>query len=276
VSAAHPLLDAGYLDDVPAVLAAAGEVFRVFDQQDSGCVSFGVRIAAQRWFVKTATTSAAAASLRQAVRVHESLRHPAVVAPVHALATGPQRWPALVYPWVDGEVLYHATVAPDGTPTATSRSDPASPMARFRALPVDEVRAAVDVVLDAHLAVDAAGLVAVDLYDGCFVYDFAARSMRLIDLDEYRPGPFTTSGRLPGSARFLAPEELAAGRRVDRRTTVFRLGRVVRLLLDARDDEDAWRGTETELAVVGRASRADPAQRYPDVADMVAAWRGAR
>jgi serine/threonine-protein kinase len=131
----------------------------------------------------------------------------------------------------------------------------------------------VDVVLDAHVAVDSAGLVAVDLYDGCFLYDFATDQLALIDLDEYRPGPFTTTGRMPGSTRFMAPEELSAGQRVDRRTTVFRLGRIARLLLDAGDEESAWRGTAAELAVIARATRSDPASRYQSVADLVDAWR---
>lgn len=276
MTSGHPLLGLGQTPDAHTLLDATGEVFRVFDQQDSGCVSYGVRVGAERWFVKTATTAAAAGSLERAIAVHEAVRHPAVLAPVHVLREGPDARPVLVYPWLDGEVLYHATVGPDGTPTSASRSEPGHPMARFRSLPVDVVRHAVDVVLDAHRAVDDAGLVAVDLYDGCFLYDFATDHVSLIDLDEYRPGPFTTTQRLPGSTRFMAPEELAPGRRVDRRTTVFRLGRVARLLLDAGDDEQAWRGTDTELAVIEQATRPDPADRYPTVDALVSAWSTAR
>lgn len=272
----HPLLDLETTASARTLVDEVGEVFRVFDQQDSGCVSFGVRVGRQRWFVKTATTPAAAASLERAVAVHAAVRHPAVLAPAHVLREGAAAWPVLVYPWLDGEVLYHATVGPDGAATSASRSEPGHPMARFRSLPVDVVRDAVDAVLDAHRAVDEAGLVAVDLYDGCFLYDFTTDRLTLIDLDEYRPGPFTTSERLPGSTRFYAPEELAAGRRVDRRTTVFRLGRVARLLLDAGDDEAAWRGTDAELAVVERATRPDPKDRYPTVDALVTAWTTAR
>src|SRR6478672_918726 len=123
---------------VPDVVATLGEVFRVFDQQDSGCVSYGVRAGDERYFVKTATTAAAAQSLRRAVQVHRAVQHPALVAPVNVLPDGPRV--TLVYPWVDGDVLYHATVGPDGASTSRPRSDPESPMARFRALPLDEVR----------------------------------------------------------------------------------------------------------------------------------------
>ncbi|GAB3595785.1 serine/threonine protein kinase [Angustibacter peucedani] len=270
----HSLLDRTALDDPAADLAGLGRVFRVVDQQDSGCVSYGVQVAGERWFVKTATTEAAGRSLANAARVHAAVRHPAVVAPVRELTA--RGWPALVYPWVDGEVLYPATVGPDGRATTRPRTHPDSPMRRFRALPVEPVRAAVDVVLDAHRPVDAAGLVAVDLYDGCFLYDWQTATMRLVDLDEYRPGPFVPQQQLPGSNRFYAPEERGTGQVVDRRTTVYRLGRVARLLLDAGDDEQAWRGTAAELAVVARATAADPDERYQDVDALVDAWLGAR
>lgn len=79
-------------------------------------------------------------------------------------------------------------------------------------MPTSEVLAALESIFDAHLAVADAGFVAVDLYDGCFIYDFVARRMRLCDLDEYRPGPFVVDAdRLPGSLRFMAPEEFERG-----------------------------------------------------------------
>jgi serine/threonine-protein kinase len=258
---------------LPAVVSEIGEVFHVFDQQDSGCVSYGVRLGDERLFVKTATTPAAARSLARAARVHAAVRHPAILAPLRVVPDGDGI--ALVYPWADGEVLYHATVGPDGRPSSLARDHPASPMRRFRGLPVDEVRRAVDTVLDAHVPVDDAGLVAVDLYDGCFLYDWAARHLRLIDIDEYRAGPFVTTEQLPGSRRFYAPEEVGVGQVVDRRTTVFRLGRVARLLLDASDTESAWRGTRAELDVITQATRVDPAERFPSVAALVDAWRAA-
>lgn len=80
----------------------------------------------------------------------------------------------------------------------------------------------------------AAGWVPVDLYDGCFLYDFATSTMRLIDLDEYRPGPFVLdSDRLSGSRRYMAPEEYVRGALIDQRTGVHALGRTLHELLDS-------------------------------------------
>ena len=177
----------------------------------------------------------------------------------------------LVYPWVEGEVLYHATV-----PRTVRRSDPGSAMARFRQLPVPAVTGVVDQLLDAHLAVEGAGFVAVDFSDGCIIHDFHSGAVWLCDLDEYRPGPFTVDAeRLPGSTRYMAPEEWRRGATIDRRTTVFNLGRGARLLLDAGDVEAAWRGTDDQLEVVRRATEPDPARRYASVAELVEAWRAA-
>ncbi|MFJ7590257.1 hypothetical protein ACIQZO_23300 [Streptomyces sp. NPDC097617] len=130
--------------------------------------------------------------------------------------------------------------------------------------------------MSAHLAVEQAGLVAVDFYDGCMLYDFEDHEMVLCDLDEYRPGPFTLEAdRLPGSRRYMAPEEFVRGAVIDIRTTVFTLGRALRLLLDAGDEEEQWRGTPGQLAVIKKATAAEPERRFHSVCSLVNAWRAA-
>jgi serine/threonine-protein kinase len=254
---AHPLLDVDEIPETEAYLRSVGEVFRTFREQDSGCLSHGVRLPdGSRWFVKEATTGRAQRSLDRARAFHRAVRHPAIVPQLHRITVGKRRT-AVVMPWHDGEILYD--------PTAR---------ARFRALPLARVHHALDRVLDAHLAVEAAGQVAVDLYDGSFLYDFDAHRLHLVDLDEYRPGPFVLTGdRLPGSTRFMAPEEWRRGATIDTRTTVHALGRTARLLLDTGPGEDAFRGTAAQLAVVDRATRPEPDERYDGVRELVRAWR---
>ncbi|MGE5828573.1 MAG: serine/threonine protein kinase [Micromonosporaceae bacterium] len=254
-----------------AWLAGLGTRFAVFDQQDSGCVSYGVDPSdGRRLFVKASTTPSAVESLRRALRLHAAVHHPAMVAPIaaHELDDGQL---VLVYPWRDGRLLRPTTASGSAV-----RTDPDGAMVAFRSLPVPRVQVALDAILDAHEAVTRAGFVAVDLYDGCFLYDFDAHRMQLIDLDEYRPGPFTVDAdRLPGSSRYMAPEEWRRGATIDERTTVHGLGRTLRLLLDAGDEENAWRGNPTQLAVVHRATAAEPDDRFPTVAALRRAWREA-
>lgn len=159
---------------------------------------------------------------------------------------------------------------------AGARLDPAGPHARFRSLPTTEVLAALESIFDAHLAVADAGFVAVDLYDGCFIYDFVARRMRLCDLDEYRPGPFVVDAdRLPGSLRFMAPEEFERGAVIDERTTVFNLGRTALVLLDEGDLDGRFRGTAAASDVLDRATHPRRVERYPTVTEFVSVWRAA-
>lgn len=225
-----------------------GPVFASFLHQDSGCQAFGVEVDGQRWFVKVPVELRAAASLRRAVAVHAAVRHPAIIPLARTMSS--DLGPALVYPWVDGEVLH----GPDGA------------LDRFRALPLWEALPAVDSIFDAHLRVAAAGFVSVDLYDGCFIYDFSRGRMWVCDLDEYRPGPFRVDGdRSPGSRRFMAPEELRSGAVIDERTAVFHLGRTAAVLLGDRCPAAA--------PVVATATADEPDERYPTVAGLVAAWR---
>lgn len=228
------------------------DAFAVFDQQDSGCLSYGVDRAGRRWFVKTATDPRAAGPMTRVVTLHRAVRHAAIVRPVAVLPG-----PTLVYPWLPGRVLN----------AATASGGDRSALERFRRLPADEIRRALDAILDAHVVIAAAGWVSVDLYDGCFLYDFDGRRMHLVDLDEYRPGSFVLDAdRLPGSTRYMAPEEWGRGSTIDERTTVHHLGRTVQQLLTDR-------ATERERAVAARATDPDPSRRHPTVAALVADWR---
>lgn len=267
----HPLLDVDHLGvDPESYLRERGEVFAAFRQQDSGCHALGVRLGDERWFVKFSVEPRAVPSLERAVAFHRQVAHPAVIALRRVIRT-PGGF-ALVYPWVDGEVLYGAPVT-----GRAQRLDPAGPHARFRSLPVAAVLDALDAIFDAHLTVVAHGLVAVDLYDGCFIYDFAARRIRLCDLDEYRPGPFVVQeDRLPGSRRFMAPEEFRRGAVIDERTTVFNLGRTAQVLLDEGDLDGRFRGDPRLAEVAEGATRDDPGDRIESVADFVERWRVAR
>ena len=230
------------------------DAFAIFDAQDSGCLSYGVERAGRRVFVKSAQTLRGRDSLRRAITFHASVRHSAIVHPLDVVDAPDEM--TLVYPWCEGEVLNQAT----------TRGSDRSALERFRRLPVDDVTVAIDTVLTAHESVAAAGFVSVDLYDGCFLYDFDAHDMRLIDLDEYRPGPFRVEGeRLPGSRRYMAPEEFRRGAVVDERTMVFHLGRTIAELLEG----------EQQRLVVERATRAAPGARFPTVGALVNAWRRA-
>lgn len=264
---ARLLGDARIRGDVADHLARRGSVFAASTHAFSGCRSWGVAIDGRRWFVKASIEPRAVRSLWQAIALHGCVSHRCIVPLVEHAETDDGL--ALVYPWIDGEVL-------ESGGGRERRLDPTGPHARFRALPVAEIVAALDDVFAAHVVVAAAGFVAVDLYDGAFIYDFEGRRMYLCDLDEYRPGPFVVEEeRLKGSKRFMAAEELTRGATIDERTTVFDLGRTAAVLLDEGDADGRFRGTNAMAEVIAKATQPDPTDRHATVEAFVSAWTAA-
>jgi serine/threonine-protein kinase len=273
---AHPLLDREAIDRSPEVyLRGAGELFALFARgQDSGNHSYGVAVAGERFFVKSAgppdqphpvlTHAGRVALLRNAARLHATFRHPLLPA-LRRVIESPHG-PLLVYDWATGELL--------GVPRAR-RDHPASAFQRFRALPAPEIRRCLDAIFELHARLAAAGWIACDFYDGCLIYDFAAGRLAVIDLDTYHQGPFrNTMGRMFGSTRFMAPEEFELGAPIDERTTVFTMGRTALVLLsDGSLDPRAFRGPPSLYEVAARACEPERDRRYESLAAFYQAWR---
>ena len=257
--------------DVESQLASLACVVHAYREQDSGCISYVVEDAGRRFFVKQSISLRGAESLERAANLHDAARHSALP-PLLRTIPAPASL-VHIYTWVPGEVLYDY-VTMNGE---AGRRNPASAHARFRALPIARILSTLDTVYDVHVALAAAGFIAVDFYDGCILYDFTDHRTWVCDLDEYRLGSFALdSERLPGSRRFMAPEESLFGSTIDQRTNVFTLGRTAAVLLsDGDSNSRAWRGTEAMRAVLHRATQDDPADRFPSVLHFVSAWREA-
>ena len=254
---------------IEAYLAQVGTALRAFRNQDSDCVSYGVEADGRRWFVKHADNLRGLASLRRARELHTVAQHPAL-AHLHNVIETPSGL-ALVYDWLPGEVLYDYTRFRG----EQGRRDPRSPHARFRALPREAIVAALNTIYEVHLLLADLEFIAVDLYDGCIIYDFESARTYLCDLDEYRRRPFTLEEeRLPGSLRFMAPEEFTRGARIDQVTNVFTLGRMALVLLgDGSGSPTTWSGTERMLAVALRAASPNRAERHQSVREFVMDWQ---
>ena len=274
----HPLLNATAIDVLPErYLQNSGQIFAVFNTQDSGNISYGVQVANTRYFVKTAGDPAnpkpylshpqRVTLLRNAVQLAQSTDHPALCR-LYQVIESPHG-PLLVYEWIDGELI--------GTPSAR-RADPDSPYQRFRVLPVAGILPALDLIFDLHAYLAEKGWIASDFYDGCLLYDFSRQTLRIMDLDTYHQGSFTnTMGRMFGSSRFMAPEEFQLNARIDQRTTVFTMGRTAALFLsDGTLERAPFRGSDALYTVIHQACQEDRAQRFATMKDFYKAWRQAR
>jgi len=273
-------MDCEFINEQPEqYLRSVGTVFAEFGAltQDSGNVSYGVQIGAERYFVKTAgrpddprrflNHAGRVALLRNAVRLSESCHHPTLPR-LYRVIESPSG-PLLVYQWLDGELI--------GTPRAR-RDDPECAFQRFRRLPAATIQGRLDAVFDLHHELASAGWIAVDFYDCSLIYDFKSGRLGIIDLDMYREGPFRNEmGRMFGSTRFMAPEEFELGALIDERTNVFVMGRTALVFLsDGTLDADAFRGTRALFEVVARACEPERSSRYDSMAAFYSAWRAAR
>ncbi|OGG56421.1 MAG: hypothetical protein A3F84_28350 [Candidatus Handelsmanbacteria bacterium RIFCSPLOWO2_12_FULL_64_10] len=276
----HPLLDTRRIEETPgAYVKAAGEVFAVFGEpiQDSGNISYGVRIGDERFFIKTAGRPDdlrpflpypdRVALLRNAARLSDTCDPPALPRLYNVIES--PHGPLLVYEWVDGGLLHVRR---------ENRDDPRSPHQRFRSLPPDEILQALDAIFEVHHQLAKLGWIAVDFYDGSLIYDFERREVHLVDLDNYHEGPFTNEmGRMFGSTRFMAPEEFQLGASIDERTNVFTMGRTVAVFLsDSTLEREPFRGTDALYEVMRRACWENRKWRFESMAAFHAAWIEAR
>lgn len=248
------------IDEQPAdYLKSAGEIFAVFDTQDSGNISYGVSIDGHRYFVKTAgdpddtkpfsPAVARQEAVRRAGRLAAEVEHDVLPA-YHGLIETP--WgPALVFDWREGDHLR-------------------THLARFQALSADEISEALNQLYDLHDVLSSAGWVEGDFYDGSLLYDFDAWQLTVVDLDDYRPGAYRNDmGRMFGSTRFMAPEQLELGADIDDSTTAYVMARAgLVLLADGSVDRPAFRGTDAQYAVLHEAVTT----RYPTYQAFYSAW----
>ncbi len=276
----HALLDCDVIKtEAEQYLRSVGTVFVEFSgpTQDSGNVSYGVQIEGERYFVKTAGNPddlrpvvkhpARVALLRNAIGLHKSCNH-FTLPRLYRVIESPSG-PLLVYEWLNGELL--------GVHRA-QRDNPASAFQRFRSLPVATVLNCLDAVFDLHDEIARAGWIAVDFYDGCLIYDFAAQRLGVVDLDHYREGPFHNEmGRMLGSTRFMAPEEFELGALINEQTNVFVMGRTALVFLsDGTLNADAFQGSRALFEVVAKACEPQRSRRFDSMVAFCHAWRAAR
>lgn len=270
-------------EDPATYVRRCGTVLRQFDHrtQDSGNVSWLVESEGRRLFVKTAGTrqpptgspipyldhDARVRLLRNAIELARSCAHPAL--PILLNVIESPGGPVLVYEAATGELV---------RVPSEERGDAASPYQRFARLPAPVLLELFDTLVDLHVSLAAVGWVAADLYDGCLVVDFDGPRLRVIDLDSYRRGAGTNEmGRMFGSTRFMAPEEFELGARIDEKTTVHTLARIVWHFATRLTEERSHFCGSTALAhELARACRPSPADRHASVADFGRAWFAAR
>lgn len=245
------------------------EVFKVFDQQDSGNLCFGVMKDGKRYFLKLAGAEPvrsntpperAVERLLATIPVYEALRHPSLINIVdHLPVTGGH---AAVFEWFDGVCMGKMYGQFD----------------RFLALPVDEKLDIYRVMLDFHSHVNERGYAAIDFYDGSVMYDFETHETRLCDIEFYARMPYVNRmGRMWGSGRYMSPEEFTMGAVIDERTNVFTMGAMAFQLFGGGIERNRaeWQLDQRRYEIALRAVSAAKEARFGTIAALTEEWMGA-
>lgn len=243
-------------------------LFHTLEGHESGNASYGfLDENGASYFAKFAPNNNPLAidRLKTARQLSRDVRHPALipcVAEVRALDGY-----AIVYPWAEGETLS------EQTGSLHDKYAPDSALMRFRALPVQQVSAAVRQLLALHVMLEQHGYISGNWHEGRMHYDFESARVYAVGLGHYHKGAFVnTQGRMPGSSRYMAPEEWQLGATIDRRTMVYHMGATILNLLGdgIRGERSAFRGNTEQWHSARMAVSADPAYRQQNVSDLYA------
>ena len=133
-----------------------------------------------------------------------------------------------------------------------------------------------DMVYDLHAMLAYAGLIAVDFCDENLLIDFDRNEAVVCDIDLYRQRPTVNDrGRMPGSSRYMAPEEYTLGAALDEATTVYNLGALAFDFFGDNLDRsrESWFGPGPLYEVAAMATQKKRLGRYPSVGAFLSAWR---
>lgn len=248
-----------------------GTVFKVFDDQDSGNICFGMRGAdGTRVFVKYAgavtargsvTPAEAVDALRRTIPIYRELRHPALIRLRETFEANSGL--GLVFDWEDGLCM--------------GRMYPES-RAQFCKLQQQAHLQVFDDITDflAHTA--RCGWLAVDFYDGSVMYDPARGKTTICDIDFFRRLPCVNDmGRMWGSSLFMSPEEFELGAQLDERTNVYTLAAMAFALFgDFARTEEKWTLSEAQYQAAKRAVSDVPQMRQASIGEFANAWKDAQ
>src|SRR5690554_14703 len=255
-----------------------GKVFKVFDEQDSGNICFGVEKDGIKRFIKYAGAKTieysgdpldAVRRLINATTNYKDLKHPHLIqfTESYEISSGY----ATVFDWFNGECLHsHWLFTPEEKYT-----NPKSPNYRFNNLSIEKRLSVFEKVLNFHKHVEEKGYVAIDFYDGSILYDFISDEMKICDIDFYAKRPYINStGRMWGSNRFMSPEEFEIGAVIDERTNVFNMGAIAFNMFGGTLDRsfEKWIVGKPLYQIALKAVSKKREERYNSVTELYNEW----
>lgn len=251
-------------------LAEYGQLFTVFDKQDSGYICFGVQKDNKKLFLKMAgaatirgkgSSDAAINRLQSTVSIHEDLQHATLIEMIEHKEI--KKGYLTVFEWFDGECMGKQYNSFD----------------KYGALQVEKKFNIYNEIVMFHLHVNQCGYIAIDFYDGSIMYDFITEQTRICDVELYSKKPVVnTMGRMWGSSRYMSPEEFQLGEEIDERSNVFLMGATAFQLFGGGKERqiEKWQANEALYSVALKAVSMEKNARYPSIREYFEEWNRAK
>lgn len=272
-----------YLDGVEFELAEdtkidllrnLGQIISVFDQNDSGNISFVVRQSDELLFVKIAgyqTVNAkidkehAILNLKRAYGIYSEIVFDKLIAPIDFWEK--EGHVGLVFPYVKGDCLLD-----HWNYDYYERNKLISPLNRFLGLSVEKKIKMVESLFEFYDIVSRAGYVATDFYEGSVLYDFLNDDYYFCDIDFFTPhNTRNENGEQWGPSRFLAPEEISVNGLLYEVTDVYHLGKFIAKIMC--DCSNTWQLSKLKYDVVEKAIQKRQSQRYQSIKEFYQKWK---
>ncbi len=254
-----------------------GKVFKVFDEQGSGNISFGIENGNKKYFVKfagapkpnyisnretgAANPESAIKFLKAAVNLYMDLKHPNLIKLISAEEIG--NGYAIVFEWENA-----IGIEPKGSPDYM----------KFMQMQTEKKMRAFEDIMEFHAYVAAKGYVALDFYDGGILYDYDKDKVVICDIDLYQKSPFVNADGLGlvGSARYVSPEECVHDEIIDEITNVYTMGATAFALFAYGERSfKAWTLSEKLYNVAKKAVSDERNKRQQSIQQFIQEWRTA-
>jgi len=248
-------------------LSKYGKAFKVFDDQDSGNICFGMASGDNKVFVKFAgaptersntTRKEAINRMKSTAQIYNDLEHPNLTKLIIAEEIGDGF--ACVFDWADAECM--------GKMYPQSRK-------RFLQLSTEVKLQVFDDILAFHSHVVKQGYVAIDFYDGCIMYNSNKGRTIICDIEFYSKAPYKNKiGRMWGSSRFMSPEEFQLDAIIDEITNVYTMGATAFALFGDECDRciEKWKLSKELFNVAKKAVNDERDNRQQTIGQFIAEW----
>jgi len=255
-----------------------GKVFKVFDEQGSGNITFGIENNGKKYFVKFAgapkenyianresgdiDTESAIKLLESSVSLYKELAHPTLIKFISAEEIGSGY--AVIFEWETAVGI-----------------EPKSSVnyIKFMQMPIENKMRAFEDIIEFHAYVAKKGYVALDFYDGSILYDYDKEKVIICDIDLYQKSPFVNVGNIGivGSARYVSPEECAEDDVIDEITNVYTMGATAFALFAYGDrSPEAWTLNKILYNIAKKAVSYERCERQQSIEQLINEWRNAK